>query len=280
MSDVTIAVVQMDVKLADPAANLDRMADRFGDAVEQGARLVIFPECALTGYCYDSREKAFEQAQAIDGDATTSMSELCAKYGAYAVFGLLEKDGDRLFNALALVGPEGLLGSYRKVHLPKLGVDNHVDPGDRPFEVHDLGFVRIGMQICYDGSFPEPTRVMSLAGADLIVLPTNWPPGAGYTADYVPNCRALENHVYFAAANRVGDEMGFHFVGKSKICEPNGGEIASANHDREAILVAEIDPAVARQKHLVRVPGKHEIHRMNDRRPETYGPVTDKRTED
>ena len=75
-----------------------------------------------------------------------------------------------------LIGPEGVVASYRKVHLPFLGIDMFVTPGDRPFAVHGAGEVRVGMHICYDGSFPEAGRVMSLLGADLLALPTNWPP--------------------------------------------------------------------------------------------------------
>lgn len=272
---VTVAAVQMDVAFADVALNTERIMDRLSQSVDQGAQLTIFPECALSGYCYESRDEAMQVAQEIDGPATQSIIQVCEEANSYAIFGLLERANDHLYNALALVGPSGLIASYRKVHLPHLGVDNFVDRGDRPFEVHDLGFIRLGMQICYDGSFPEPSRVMSLAGADLLVLPTNWPPGAGFTADYVPNCRALENHVYFVAANRVGDERGFHFVGQSKIVEPNGGNLAFAEHDREEILIADIVPETARQKHLVRVPGKHEIDRFADRRPETYGPIVE-----
>jgi predicted amidohydrolase len=80
----------------------------------------------------------------------------------------------------------------------------------------------------------------------------------------------MENHVYFMAVNRVGIERGFCFIGISAICDPTGKTLATADHDREAILYADVDPAWARNKHLIRVPGKHEIHRFKDRRPEMY----------
>jgi predicted amidohydrolase len=131
----------------------------------------------------------------------------------------------------------------------------------------------MGMNICYDVSFPESSRIMALAGAELIALPTNWPPGAGCVACYAPNTRAMENHVYYIAVNR--EERGFRFIGQSRICEPNGNTLASADETSETILYAEIDPAIARNKHLVRVPGKHEIHRFYDRRPEMYGAIVE-----
>src|SRR6202030_44525 len=109
--------------------------------------------------------------------------------------------------------------TYRKAHRPFLGVDRFTAPGDRPFAVHDLGGLRVGIHICYDGSFPESARVLTLLGADLVVLPTNWPPGAAGTAKYLVPARALENQVFYAAVNRVGTERGFAFIGRTRIID-------------------------------------------------------------
>lgn len=146
--------------------------------------------------------------------------------------------------------------------------------GDRPFEVHDAGGLRIGMSICYDITFPEASRSLAILGADLIVVPTNWPPGAESVAQHMVNTRAVENGVYCLAANRVGTERGFTFIGRSRICEPSGKTLAESLGFQEEILYAEIDPEVARNKRVVRVPGKHAIDRMADRRPELYGLLT------
>lgn len=169
--------------------------------------------------------------------------------------------------------PKGVVGTYRKIHLPYLGVDRFTTPGDKPFAVHEVDGLRIGMHICYDGGFPESARVLTLLGADLIVLPTNWPPGAECMAACAVNTRAMENHVYYAACDRVGQERGFRFLGLSKICDPRGHVLAEAPHDWEEILYAEIDPFQARQKRIVRVPGLHVIDRLGDRRPEMYAPL-------
>ena len=134
--------------------------------------------------------------------------------------------------------------------------------------------MRIGMHICYDGGFPESARVMTLLGADLVVLPTNWPPGAECMAGCAVNTRAMENNIYYAACDRVGDERGFHFIGLSKICDPSGRVLAESVHDREEILYADIDVERARQKKIIRVPKLHEIDRIRDRRPEMYGNIT------
>ena len=188
---------------------------------------------------------------------------------------MLEKDGDRCFNAAALIGPEGVVGKYRKVHLPFLGVDRFVDSGDLGFEVHQTRLGRIGLNICYDGSFPESARTLALNGADVILLPTNWPTGAEAFAEFLVNARGLENHVFSVAVNRVGRERGFRFIGRSRIADPSGRTLALASPDGEEIIFAEIDPSAARDKHITRVPGKHQINRFKDRRPQFYGKIVE-----
>ncbi len=272
---IKIAGVQMGVAFADPAANLAAMTARLEETAAQGAVLTVFPECALTGYCFESLAEARPHAEPVPGKATEHMTAVCKRLGVHTVFGMLEMDGDRMFNACVLVGPEGVVANYRKVHLPFLGIDRFTTPGDRPFAVEAVGDLRMGMNICYDGAFPEAARVMALGGADLIVLPTNWPPGADTFADYAINCRAMENSIYYMAVNRIGTEGGFRFIGKSRICDPHGYNLAFAPDEDETILYAEIDPARARNKHLVRVPNKHEINRIADRRPEMYQAIVE-----
>ena len=135
----------------------------------------------------------------------------------------------------------------------------------------DVGFLRIGLHICYDGSFPEVGRTLMLEGADVAVLPTNWPHGAEKYAELLAPMRALENHYFFMAVNRVGAEGGFRFLGQSKIATPTGHIIASAGPTEQTVLTAEIDPERARSKKIERVPGEHAIDRIADRRPELYG---------
>jgi predicted amidohydrolase len=204
----------------------------------------------------------------------------CSKLKVHAIFGLLERDGANLYNAAVLAGAKGLAGRYRKIHLPGLGVDKFVQPGDLGFIVCETAVARIGLNICYDGCFPESSRVMALRGADLVVLPTNWPTGAEEFAEYLVNARSLENHIFSVAVNRVGEERGFRFIGRSRIVDVSGKTLAQASVDREEVIVAEIEPEKARNKRIVRVPGKHEIHRFNDRRPELYGEITEKRAKE
>jgi predicted amidohydrolase len=276
-----IAGVQIDCRLADKASNLERVRSKLHEAADAGARLIVFPECVLTGYGYESKAEAWPHAEPVPGQCTDALTRDCRQLGVWAVVGSLERvesSGD-LFNVALLIGPQGLAAVYRKIHLPFLGVDRFTTPGDRPFAVHDLGGLRIGMNICYDGSFPESARGLMLLGADLVVLPTNWPTGARSTVCHLMQARALENRIYYAAVNRVGEERGFTFIGQSRIIDCNGELLASASAEREEIVYAEIEPAKARDKHIVHVPGRYELHRTADRRPEMYGPLCAPRAE-
>src|SRR5205823_4449337 len=208
-----IAAVQMDCRLADKAHNLATIQNRLRETAAQGARLAIFPECALTGYSFESKEEDWPHAETIPGPTTETLSALCRELGIWVIFGSHEREQQHLFNACALVGPKGETVSYRKIHLPCLGVDRFTAPGDRPFTVHDLGGLRVGMTICYDGSFPESSRVLALLGAELIVLPTNWPEAARKAAQLLVPARALEDGAHHAGAHRGGGGGGLHFMG-------------------------------------------------------------------
>jgi predicted amidohydrolase len=265
-----IALAQMDVRFGAVEENLRSMLDKLHESRRAGAELTIFPECALTGYCFESLDEARPFAQPVPGPAVAAFSNVLSEIGGAAIFGMLEAAESGIYNAAILVGPVGLVGSYRKIHLPGLGIDHFVTYGDRPFAVQQIDEVRIGMGICYDSAFPEAMRTLALLGADLIALPTNFPTGAESMADFTLRTRAMENNVYFAACNRVGEERGFRFIGGSQLCDPAGNWIVHGSDRDEEILYGEIDPARARTKQVVRVPGKHTIDRFADRRPEMY----------
>lgn len=271
---VKIAAAQMNPKITKNDRNLEKILLMTREAAGEGADLIVFPECALTGYVFHSREEALPFAEAIPGPATGRLSDLCRELGVHVVFGLLEVAGERLYNAAALVGPLGLVGSYRKNHLPFLGVDRFVDPGDRPFKVHKTPIGNIGMHICYDCNFPESARIMALQGADILALPTNWPGGRAHIPDHVVIARALENLVHVVAVDRVGVERGVRFLGRSKIAGAWGNTLATGSARREEILYAEVSLAVARQKRVVIIPGEFELDFIGDRRPELYGDLT------
>ena len=268
---VKVAVVQMDPKLGQNPGNLEHIVALFREATGQGAKLVVFPECATSGYGFGDLAAAYSAADVIPGPTTEALERACVAANAYVVVGLLERFGDaRVYNSAVLVGPEGLVGVYRKAHLPFLGVDRLTTPGNTGFLVWDTAIGRVGIAICYDLRFPEALRALALAGADIIALPTNWPDGSQNAPQFVTRTRALENRVFVLACNRCGEERGFWFFGHSQITDPRGDVLAEAGAD-EAICYAEIEPEQARQKRIVLRPGEFELDTVGDRRPDLYG---------
>jgi predicted amidohydrolase len=274
---VKIAAIQTEPDIKENRNNLLKMMDRAREAAVNGADLVVFPECALCGYVYSSREEALPLMESIPGDSTEKITALCHQLGVYIIYGLLERDGDKCYNSAALVGPQGLAGKYRKNHLPFLGIDRYVDKGNGPFRVFNTAVGNIGIIICYDNNFPESARILALEGADIIALITNWPQGREKVVNYVVNTRAFENRVNLVAVDRVGVERGTKFLGRSKIISAGGDTLAEAGGENEEIIYAEVSLTEARNKRLIFTPGEFETDMMADRRPELYGPITRKK---
>ncbi|QDU63146.1 (R)-stereoselective amidase [Planctomycetes bacterium Pan216] len=269
-----VAGVQMDVEIGQPRANCERIEAFLAETAVEDVSLTVFPECSISGYCFEDLDEAKEVAEPIGGPSTERLVAACAKHGSHAIVGLLERQGDEVYNSCCLLGPQGVVATYRKTHLPHLGIDRFTTPGEGPFECHEIRDIKVGMHICYDARFPEVCRALALSGSDLVVLPTNWPAESVNTSGVLPAARSFENKVYFLAVNRIGHERGTHFPGRSIFCDPWGNTLARAEEDREEILIAEVDPAKAREKNLVRRPGTYELHLFNDRRPDLYGALT------
>lgn len=269
------AAVQMKSELRDPETNLKRVIDRFHEAAANKAKVVLFPECVLTGYAL-SLEEAGSFAESIPGPRTDRMTKACVDFDALSVFGTIEKDEvGNLFNTAVLVGPTGVLGRYRKTHLPCLGVDRYLTSGEELTEPVETKFGSIGLLICYDLRFPEPTRVLALAGAQVLLLPTAWPDRATIYPDFINRSRSEENHIYILAANHVGEENGIRYLGRSLITSPQGEILSEASTDQEEILYADVDLARSDQKQIVVSQGEYELDLFADRRPELYGRLTE-----
>ena len=273
MSEKTkIAAVQMCPKIMEREVNLEKILHEVRVAASSGSGLIVFPECALSGYVYVSREEAAPFMETVPGPSTDKLADCAREFGVYIIVGLLEidRDTDRCFNTAILVSPQGLIGKYRKNHLPFLGVDRFLNPGDDAFQVYQTPIGNIGLHICYDCNFPESARIMTLLGADILALPTNWPEGRGKVAEYVINTRAYENKVHLVAVDRVGTERGTKFIGNSKIVDAWGDTLVEASSNQEEIIYAEINLADSRQKRIVFKPNEFELDFIGDRRPELY----------
>jgi predicted amidohydrolase len=270
MSSVRVAACQIAPLIGEVERNLERIERAVADAARAGAALAVLPEAAVTGYAFDDRDEALTVARRASAVAGDRLAEIAARSGVAVLAGTLEADGEELFNVAVSVTPDGQRRQYRKTHLPYLGVDRFVTPGGDPPAVVELAGLRVGVLICYDLRFPEAARVCGLEGADLIALPTNWPVGVDFHPDLFAPARAAENHCYLLAADRVGEERGTTFMGRSLLLDPDGRRLAVASDEAEEILVGEVDPEIARETHIRRLPGAHEWDTIGDRRPGLY----------
>jgi predicted amidohydrolase len=275
---VKIAAVQMNPTIMNVEGNLEKILDQSKIASDNMADLIVFPECTLSGYVYSSREEAIPYMVTVPSPVTDKFIEYAKILDIHMVIGLLEIDPecDRCYNSAILVSPQGIIGKYRKTHLPYLGVDRFVDRGTEPFSVYHTRVGILGMHICYDCNFPENARVMTLLGAEIIILPTNWPEGRNKVAEFVVNTRAYENKVAIVAVDRVGTERGAKFIGRSKIIDANGDTLVEASDNKEEIVYAEVDLNDSRNKQHIFKPGEFELDFIGDRRPELYGEIVEK----
>jgi predicted amidohydrolase len=219
------------------------------------ADLFVLPELFNTGYNFISKEEVEQLAETSEGFTFQELVSFAKKKNCSVVYGFAERfitNDSRItfYNSSALVCPNGLLGLYRKVHL-FYRENIFFSPGNLGFPVFDLPFGTIGMMICFDWYFPESARTLALQGAQLICQPAN------LVMSHCPDSlvtRCLENRVFAALADRVGDEnrdgIDLHYIGKSEIVTPKG-EILVRLEERETnIAVAEIDLSLANDKQL------------------------------
>lgn len=266
-----VAACQIEPQLGEVDRNLERVERMVAQAAAAGAVLTVLPEAAVTGYAFASRDEALPVARRATAVAADRVVELARRHAISIICGSLEAEGDQIYNVALIADPAGARFQYRKTHLPYLGVDRFATPGyDPPFVVR-LGEIRVGVLICYDLRFPEAARICALDGADIVALPTNWPVGVEFHPDLFAPARANENHVYVLAADRVGEERGTRFMGRSLLVDYDGRVVAQAGPVEEELLVAEIDVEAARSTHVRRRPGEHEWDTILDRRPGLYG---------
>lgn len=273
-SVVKIACVQMEPRVGQKSDNLRRSLDFIETAARNGANLVVLPELCNSGYVFESREEAFELAEEIPAGGTTkAWIEIAAQYKLHLVAGISERAGTVLFNSAVVIGPNGYLGTFRKMHL--WNEENlFFEPGNLGFPVFNTEIGRIGCMICYDGWFPESYRLCAIQGADLVCIPTNWVPIPGQDpkreamANILCMAAAHSNSIFVAAADRVGTERGQPFNGQSVIVSYTGWPIGGpASPDKEEIIYAEANLSDARRKR-----NWNEYNQiLRDRRIDVYG---------
>ncbi len=254
-SVVRVACLQMEPVVGEKDRNVKHSLEMINRAADNGAKLLVLPELCNSGYVFTSREEAFSLAEAVpNGPTTEAWIKVARERGLYIVAGIAEREDDSLYNSSVVVGPEGYIGTFRKVHL--WNEENlYFEPGNLGYPVFNTPIGRIGTFICYDGWFPESYRLCALQGADIICIPTNWVPIPGQDpkreamANILVMGSAHSNSVFVAAADRVGTERGQPFVGQSLIASYTGWPVAGPASDKdEEIIYADVTLADARRK--------------------------------
>jgi predicted amidohydrolase len=230
------------------------------------ADLYVLPELFSTGYLFGSRKELAKYVEPIaEGPTVSELSRFCRSQRCAVSAGIAEVERGAFYNTAVLVGPRGLIGKYRKLHL--FDRENlWFTPGNTGLEVWTFRGVRVGVMICLDWVFPEAARILALKGADIICHPSNlvlhYCQGAMVT-------RSIENGVFTITANRVGTDkrgaLALTFSGRSQITDPRGRVLARARKTGQSIRVADVDPSLARQKKLT-----PRNHLFRDRRPDYY----------
>jgi len=269
---VRVAAAQQEPRIGDKAGNVQKALDALRRAVDEKVDLIVLPELGNSGYIFNSRAEAFSLSEPIpDGPTCQAYLEAIQGTGLHVVAGICEREGTRLYNSAAFLGPEGFIGKYRKLHLwneEKL----FFEPGNLGLPLFHLPFGRVGILICYDAWFPEVVRILKLQGADIICDPTCWDlmPGlVDESNNLMPPMhmgQAHANNVFMICADRCGVERGCTFAGSSCVVGPTGYLAGPASFSAEEFLIADINLSEARYHHWTELSNPIE-----DRRVDVYG---------
>ncbi len=266
-----VALAQINCQQGDKEANLRKIKDYAIKAKQHDAELVIFPELSLTGYVL--RDELYKLAEEIPGPSTKAIEEIAQRQEIHIIYGmpeLSEKTQATLYNTAVIVGPQGFIGKYRKMHLPTHSVfeeKRYFRPGYQT-GVFETSLGKIGLIICYDIFFPEICRLTRLKGAQLIVCISASPAVRRSFFETLTTARAMENTAFVAYVNLVGVEDGLQFWGGSRLVGPNGRVIVSAKYDEEDLAIGEVDYAEIR--HI-----EPFVPTLKDLRPEVFEKLKD-----
>jgi len=288
-----VGLVQMSAT-PDPDKNLQRAIERLHQAAAKGAQIVCLPELFRTQY-FCQREDAvlFDLAEPIPGPTTTRLAEVAKQLRIVVVGSVFEKRAPGVYhNSAVMIDADGSLrGIYRKMHIPDDPLyyeKYYFTPGDLGFKAFDTQVGRVGTLVCWDQWYPEGARLTALQGAQVLFYPTaiGWHPDEKEqygTAQYeawqtIQRAHAIANGLYVCAVNRVGHEdgdirgnkapgKGLEFWGGSFIADPFGRVIAKASHEKEEILIGEVDSRVIEDT-------RRNWPFLRDRRIDSYGKIT------
>lgn len=256
-----IGFFQFSPTIGNPAQTIANISEGF--RYIQDFDLMVLPELCNSGYNFESKEHALSTSEyPEESELVSLLIDICIEKDGFIVTGFNERSNECIYNTALLIGPEGITGKYRKIHL-FWDEKDYFSPGNLGLPVFDIRGLKLGLLVCFDWIFPETWRILTLQGADIIAHPSNLVlPGLAQSA--VPTM-ALMNRVYTITANRIGTEGDLTFTGMSIIAGPDGGILHQASQTKSETKLVEIDVSLARNKF---VTPKNNI--MTDRMPQEY----------
>ncbi|NHF73166.1 nitrilase-related carbon-nitrogen hydrolase [Paracoccus xiamenensis] len=208
-------------------------------AAAAGATLLVAPELFLPGY--DRPDLHRDLAQPRDGDWMKRLSEMARETACGICLGWAERDGEAVYNAATLIGPDGeVLSHYRKIQLYGPMEAQSFQRGDQLGPVVKLAEWPVATLVCYDIEFPGHAAALAAAGTRLILVPTANPLGYEHVQRLLVPARAHENRAVVAYANYYGAEGNTVFGGLSVIAGPDGQPLATAGARGEALLIVDL----------------------------------------
>jgi predicted amidohydrolase len=292
MNEVTLAAVSMNVA-HNKEANLEKYIRYIEEAASRGVRLIVFPEVSLQGYLKKrgapSEPEVIEltryyrqTAETVPGPSTELLGKYAVRHNMYIQIGMAEatRAGQVFYNSAVLIGPQGVVGVFRKLH----------DRGEWPvfcsgdeFPVMETNIGKLGAFVCYDMCFPETVRTYAVRGAVIASMSTAWPlkdPNASepesdhyaYVYGTLTRAHAITNQVFFISSNQVGPTGCFNYYGHSRIISPTGVILADSGRE-EKLITAAVD--LAREIDIARTETLFFKNLLRDRRPETYGALVE-----
>lgn len=279
---IRVALVQcrsaLGTETLDPRdENLDRAVLGIREAAKGGAQLIVFGELFLTGYRTD--EWLHRWATTIDPPDrhVIALIDLAREHGVHLIVGMATcgafMPGD-VYNTAVLIGPEGMIGAYRKAHVGAFPYSEGIamercfySPGHE-LPVFETSLGRLGIHICYDMSFPEVSRVQALRGAELLINVSASAGGFEETWVHGTYMRAVENASWYMVCSVVGVQRGDRLFGGSRVVDPSGQVVAQGSFDEEDLVVADVDLTLARA-------ARARAHLFSTRNPALYGPITE-----
>ncbi len=227
------------------------------------SELIVLPELAFSGYNFENVDQVRTTAEEIPHSPSCKLlDQLASKNKVFIVAGINEKSENEFYNSAVVFGPNGYILTYRKIQL-YAHEKKFFQPGDQPFQLFNIGNVKVGLMICFDWFFPEIPRTLALMGADVVCHPMNAViPDGAYLGD---TFHSKWNRIFILLANRIGEEGDLKFIGRSTLIDCTGKILAQASPDTEEIIHSTIDPLQARNKQL-----NQDNHVLKDRRIEFY----------